>query len=426
VVVLPSLRDNLVGDRLGDVHQSTSNVLRRLPRTTLEDLAAFSVDYGKETGNQIGVLRVQTDGSLVQAAGTLAGTSADPLATAAFRSHGIQEGVVNVAGRYAAEVAVPTTDLQYVLVFASPLNDVDRTVTTVRHDILLATVIALPTAWQVGAVAAIALAQRIRRLDRAARRIAAGDLTTPVVDAGRDEIRDLAVAFDSMRRRLERTDRARREFIANASHELRTPLFALGGFLELLEDEEDPVAQHGYIATMRAQMGRLTRLATDLLDLSRLDAGGVDLVLDDVDVDVIADTLVSDFGPAAERRGSTVTRHPGAGRLGFGDENRIAQIGRALVDNGLRHNPPGTVITVSVEPDGDRVALVVHDDGPAVPDAAIDRLFDRFFRGGGGGEGSGLGLAIAHELAGRMGGRLELRQGGGGGKAFWLTLPGHA
>ena len=89
-------------------------------------------------------------------------------------------------------------------------------------------------------LAAFALAARIRRLERATRRIAAGNLATPVTDDGRDEIHELARAFDDMRRRLERTDRPRREFIANASHELRTPLFALGGFLELLEDEEDP------------------------------------------------------------------------------------------------------------------------------------------------------------------------------------------
>ena len=157
----------------------------------------------------------------------------------------------------------------------SPLNDVDRTVDTVQRDVLIAVAIALPASWLVGLLAAIALAARIRRLERATRRIAAGNLATPVTDDGRDEIHELARAFDDMRRRLERTDRARREFIANASHELRTPLFALGGFLELLEDEEDPAARREFVATMHGQVSRLTRLATDLLDLSRLDAGGV-------------------------------------------------------------------------------------------------------------------------------------------------------
>ncbi len=423
LIVVPSLRDNLVGDRIGDVRKSTSNVLARIPSATLDQLSSFSVEYSRETGNQVGVLHVETNGTFTQVGGTLVGSLVDPVVGAALRTRGIREGTASVAGRYAAEVAVPTSDPRYVLLFASPLNDVDRTVATVRHDILLATLIALPATWLVGAIAAMALAQRIRRLDRAARRIAAGDLITPVIDSGRDEIFDLAVAFDAMRRRLERTDRSRREFIANASHELRTPLFALGGFLELLEDEEDPTAQREYVVTMRAQMGRLTRLATDLLDLSRLDAGGVELNLDDVGLEALADTLVADFAAAAERRGSRVLRGDGEGAMVLGDEGRIAQIGRALIDNALRHNPPGTTVTVSVRALSGEPCVVVHDDGAPVPPAVVERLFDRFFRGVGGGEGSGLGLAIAHELAGRMGGKLLLLQDEGIGKSFVLALP---
>ena len=169
--------------------------------------------------------------------------------------------------------------------------------------------IALPASWLVGLLAAFALAARIRRLERATRRIAAGNLATPVTDDGRDEIHELARAFDDMRRRLERTDRARREFIANASHELRTPLFALGGFLELLEDEEDPVARREFVATMRGQVSRLTRLATDLLDLSRLDAGGVQVAHDEVDIAGVAALTAQDFAANAEQRGSTRGGH---------------------------------------------------------------------------------------------------------------------
>src|SRR5207248_6752572 len=104
--------------------------------------------------------------------------------------------------------------------------------------------------------------------ERAALRIAEGNFDQPVVDAGGDELGQLARAFERMRLRLAYLDRARGEFIANASHELRTPLFSLGGFLELLDDEElSPEERAEFPGSMREQVTRLTKLATDLLDL---------------------------------------------------------------------------------------------------------------------------------------------------------------
>src|SRR5204862_1851064 len=133
---------------------------------------------------------------------------------------------------------------------------------------------ALAASLLVGYLAASLFARRIRRLERAADRIAGGDFGEPVEDRGKDELGELATAFEEMRQRLAQLEHARREFIANASHELRTPLFSLGGFLELIENEDlEPRTQRDFLATMREQIDRLTKLATDLLDLSRLDAG---------------------------------------------------------------------------------------------------------------------------------------------------------
>src|SRR6266542_4275083 len=121
---------------------------------------------------------------------------------------------------------------------------------------------------------ALPISRRIRRLERAADRIAGGRFDEPVRDSGGDELGDLAVAFDRMRVRLAQLDDARREFVANASHELRTPLFSLAGFLELMDDEElDESTKQEFLDQMREQVTRLTKLASDLLDLSRLDAG---------------------------------------------------------------------------------------------------------------------------------------------------------
>ena len=133
---------------------------------------------------------------------------------------------------------------------------------------------ALLVALVAGYAAASVHARRIRRLERVAERISTGHFDEPVVDEGDDELGELARGFDRMRVQLAQLDTARKEFIANASHELRTPLFSLGGFLELMTDEElDEATRAEFLSTMREQVDRLTKLATDLLDLSRMDAG---------------------------------------------------------------------------------------------------------------------------------------------------------
>src|SRR4051812_25034014 len=240
LLVVPSLRDNLVRARVVEIDRSAqANIQLFLQGKPVQAVSAYEL----LTGNRAAILQTLNDrGDMLQVAGNVADATSDPLAREA-RTKGKVSRTVRTQNRFAAETAIPirsSDGTQYIVLFVSPLNDVARTVDTVQRDVLIAVLIALPASWLVGLLAAMALAARIRRLERATRRIAAGNLATPVTDDGRDEIHELARAFDDMRRRLERTDRARREFIANASHELRTPLFALGGFLELLEDEEDP------------------------------------------------------------------------------------------------------------------------------------------------------------------------------------------
>src|SRR5947209_5368187 len=113
-----------------------------------------------------------------------------------------------------------------------------------------------------------------------------------------------AASVERMRQRLAQLEHARREFIANASHELRTPLFSLGGFLELMADEDlDPKTQAEFMATMREQVARLTKLATGLLDLSRLDAGRLTVAHEPVDLAALAEILAEEFHAVARSRG---------------------------------------------------------------------------------------------------------------------------
>jgi signal transduction histidine kinase len=217
-------------------------------------------------------------------------------------------------------------------------------------------------------------------------------------------------------------DDARREFVANASHELRTPLFSLAGFLELLDDEElDEPTRREFLASMREQVDRLTKLASDLLDLSRLDSGRLTVACEPVDLGALAADLVEEFGPLAASSGHRLTV-VGSGDLVLAeaDELRVLQMGRILVENALLHTQPGTPVEVRTLVRDRYAVLEVEDAGGGIREDQRAQLFERFFRlDGTRASGSGLGLAIAQELAAVMDGRLELETHDGW---TWFTL----
>ncbi|HSP72759.1 MAG TPA: ATP-binding protein, partial [Gaiellaceae bacterium] len=217
-------------------------------------------------------------------------------------------------------------------------------------------------------------------------------------------------------------DRARSEFIAKASHELRTPLFSLGGFLELLDDEEmDEETRAEFLVQMRLQVDRLAKLATDLLDLSRLDAGRLTVARERVSLGSVASSVAAEFVVRARRQERLLAVEDGDAAA-LGDEQRILQIARILVDNALLHTPPGTTVRLQAAQRGGTAVLVVEDEGPGIPEQEAAQVFERFHRlSGTVAAGSGLGLAIAREVAELMGGRIEL-ESKPGRTAFSLVL----
>jgi len=312
-----------------------------------------------------------------------------------------------------------------VVLVSSSLQDSLSSVALVKRRVLISALIALAAALGLGYGGARIFARRIRRLEQAAERIASGKFDEPIEDSSPDELGQLARAFERMRQRLAGLEHARREFIANASHELRTPLFSLGGHLELLLDEDlDDSTKREFLIRMREQVDRLTKLAGELLDLSRLDAGRLRVEREPVDLSRVAELLVEEFETVAQASDHQLQPQIDGTAIGLGDEQRILQIGRALIENALRHTPAGTRVRLRTTLDGDRAALGVEDDGPGVtPDAAV-HVFERFYRGDGLGRasGSGLGLAIARELAEAMQGEIRLTSAPGR-TAFTLSLP---
>jgi signal transduction histidine kinase len=305
----------------------------------------------------------------------------DPTVLRAAQRQSIARGVVSRGGEKYAEVAYPLSANGVVILLSTSLHDQLQTVGVVRKRVFEAGAVAIVLAALLGYVLASLFARRIRRLEHAAERIAGGSFDEPVVDAGSDELGQLARAFERMRLRLAYLDRARGEFIANASHELRTPLFSLGGFLELLDDEElSPEERTEFLASMREQVTRLTKLATDLLDLSRMDAGRLGMASESLDLAQLGDELATEFRPRAVASDHVLEAAVDDPVLVRGDAERVLQIGRILVENALVHTPPGTTVRVSAAVDGRRATLTVADDGPGIPREAQTQVFDRFYR----------------------------------------------
>jgi signal transduction histidine kinase len=296
----------------------------------------------------------------------------------------------------------------------------------VKTQILAGGAIAVVLATLFGLYFAQMAAGHVARLQEAARKVADGNFETPIPISSAGQLGQLARTFNEMQRRLAELDSARKQFIANASHELRTPIFSLGGFIELLEDEDpSPEERAEFVQTMRQQIERMTKLTTDLLDLSQLDAGALTMLAHSVDLSALAREVAREFGPRADSRGSRLeVRTPDRPAIASADPNRVRQIIRILLDNALTHTAEGTKVTVTTFSVNHRAELTVSDEGAGIPQRVQGRIFERFYTADSAG-GSGLGLAIARELAQRMGGRISIASSRRF-TAFTLDLPaGH-
>jgi signal transduction histidine kinase len=426
LTVVPSLRDRAVNTRVADLTRVAAKLRSQItPVSALTDewVAVRSEENG---GVRVVLLNRLSPSGLVESyrdSGQLSPRlQGDSVATRALDSGRPEHGAVTDGETTYAEAAVPVLGGTYALLVRDPVEL--GSIRLVERRVLLAAGVALLIALLLGYLGARMFARRIRRLERAADRIANGRFDEPVVDAGGGELGALAAAFERMRVRLAHLDDARREFVANASHELRTPLFSLAGFLELFDDEDlDEPTRREFLASMREQVDRLTKLASDLLDLTRLDSGRLTVAREPVDLASLAADLAEEFGPLAASSGHRLSVTTSGAVSADADELRVLQLGRILVENALMHTPPATAVEVrALERDGHAV-LEVEDEGRGIREDQQEQLFERFFRlDGTRASGSGLGLAIAKQLAELMEGAIEL-ESRPGRTVFSIVLP---
>ncbi|MFE9666410.1 DUF4153 domain-containing protein [Microbispora bryophytorum] len=249
----------------------------------------------------------------------------------------------------------------------------------------------------------------LREMAAAAQTIAKGRYGLRVSATSRDEVGELARAFNAMAADLAEVDRQRRELVANVSHELRTPITGLQAVLENIVDGVTP-PDLDTLGTALAQTQRLGRLVAQLLDLSRLDSGARLIEPEELDLASLCRQAVSEA--ALARDDVTVASAVTPGTVLSADAALLAQVLANLLDNAVRHSPPGGTVRVEARPAGLNLEISVTDDGPGIPAAERARVFERFSRLDAGraadAGGAGLGLAIAQEIVELHGGSIAV------------------
>ncbi len=300
---------------------------------------------------------------------------------------------------------------------------VDRAVRRAWLGLALIGLVVLGVGLLAGSLIAGAITRPLRRLDRAARRVAEGDLTARVDIEGSSEQRSLGRTFNLMTERLERLVRSQRLFVADASHQLRTPLTGVRLRMEAVQGSRlDPEAATD-VACALDEVDRLSQMIDELLELSRAgerDAAGELLALDDV----ARRATQRWHGAAVERDQRVVAAGTGGGSawIARADADRIVD---ALAENALAYSSAGSEVEIAA----DGLVVAVRDRGAGLADGEAEAVFERFHRGSAGRQGipgSGLGLPIARELARRWGGDVTLAPRPGGGAIAELTLPAPA
>ncbi|MEA2317822.1 MAG: hypothetical protein QOD44_2011 [Solirubrobacteraceae bacterium] len=430
LLVLAPLDRKLEQDALVSLDETT-----RGARSTFAAVSPDQLRAGSPTLDRaVRELRRQTDTQVVVFDGSgrrVAGTDIDagdrfPEAATALREDRVVSMLAQDNGKREAHVATPfnTDGRRGVLVLRRSLAGLGGAQGVVRRSLVAAAFVALAVALVAGIALATRLVRRLTVLRSSALDMAErGPDGTPAVDDGhRDEVGDLARAFATMQRRLAAQEQSRRTFVSTASHELRTPLTTLGLMLhgaseELTREQPDLPEARDQLRRALGQTERLGKLAEELLDLSRLDAG-VELRSEPVELVELARSVLAEF-EVGDSRAELSADGPTWVR---GDPGATARIARILLNNAHHHGGRDGRIVMRVDPAGP--AIEVSDAGPGVPPGEEEQIFERFRRGPEAGEdgGFGLGLAIGRELARQMGGELSLEPSDRGA-TFRATFP---
>jgi signal transduction histidine kinase len=273
------------------------------------------------------------------------------------------------------------------------------------------------------------ISKPLQRMATSSRELSMG-VYTPVVEAGPDEVRELAVALNDMISKVEDSQKSQRDFVANVSHDLKTPITAIQGFSQALLDGtvEDQAEVKRAAGVIHREAGRMHRLVLDLLDLAKLESGMVDLKKEAVDLRELLEWIGEKFGPQAAANGIELRQELDVDSLVVGDKDRLTQVFSNILDNAIKHSPAETKVFLRLHRSHQEVEVQIEDSGPGIPFEERSRIFERFYqldksRARKTAPGVGLGLAIARELVEAHQGSIEVLTGQTQGSVFVVKLP---
>lgn len=268
----------------------------------------------------------------------------------------------------------------------------------------------------------------LRKISEAARKFGGGDFSVRVPVDGDDEVAQLAITFNNMARNLETIDSSRASFMGNIAHELRTPMTSIKGFIDGMLDGTipDEMRQH-YLGLVSQEVGRLTRLIQNMLDISKLEAGEYQVHAQSYDVWESVTGVVFSAEQRIEARHIDIQGLAPQKTMVYADSDLVYQVVYNLLDNAVKFTPEGGFIKFSVQKGGGFVTVSVRNSGQGISADALPYVFERFYKEdksrGLNTRGSGLGLHICKILVGLSGGKIWAESGEGQWCQFSFTLP---
>jgi signal transduction histidine kinase len=315
------------------------------------------------------------------------------------------------------ERAVATLEL------ASSLAEVDRLYAILGPRLLTGMVFSLVAIAGAGLYISRNVIRILKETERAAHRISQGDFDYRIEVTSDDEVGQLTRTINQMAQELQQLSQARAQFLSKVSHELRTPLTIIKGFCVTLLRESPPPDQQRSLQVIDRQTDYLTRLVTDLLELSRSQAGSLQLQVQSVDLVDLAQEVVESLKPRAGKQNINLLMKKGTeSAVAEIDLERIRQVMYNLLDNALKHTDPGGTVKLSIEADDAKVTIQVRDNGHGIPSDKLPYVFDSFFQVEPQAPGAGLGLAVVRELVEAHGGTVSVESEVGKGSTFTLSL----
>lgn len=294
--------------------------------------------------------------------------------------------------------------------------------------ILLATLMALILSIIIALLLARSIYTPVRRVTQAASEMARGKYEQEVPVEGPAEVRELAASFNDMSKQVKNSQQTLRDFVADVSHELRTPLTSISGFAQAIRDGtvETPETSAKAATIIQEESKRMIRLVNNLLELSKLEAGQVEIKKEPVDLKEVIQQCQEVFNLRAEEKNLFLITDLEPLSKVAGDIDRLEQVFGNLLDNAIKHTPQGGSVTIrGRQVTAETVEISIMDTGPGLTKEQLPHIFERFYHSNAAGDrsGTGLGLAISRQIALSHGGDIKVASQAGKGAEFTVRLP---